>query len=400
MPGLIDAHHHLTQSLGKALAFGEPSEIFRRIWVPMEQALGARALELAATLAGLEALRGGFTTVVEAGTRSPFGVEPVVAALRRTGVRCVLGAVYNDLGPDGPIDAGAREIMLKEAARHLARFEHDPIIHPSIAISVPEAATDGMLGRVAALCQEAGRVFQTHANEHLASVERSLVACGRRPIEHLEHVGALGPATLLAHATLITPSELMTVRDRGAAIAYNPVATVWKGNAALDAVLVDSLGIRLALGTDGTRSDGFRLLDAAETVQRVAHGLRTGDSSSGGGWLWLDAATHAGARAVGLGGRTGAISPDCAADLLVVRLDVPELMPSWDLGWEAVRYFNRDQIETVYVDGVVRLQNGWPVDWDARALLDEIRSTVVAEVARAPIHRVHPTSAVHRRDRR
>ncbi|RYZ09941.1 MAG: amidohydrolase, partial [Comamonadaceae bacterium] len=39
MPGLIDTHTHLTQSFGKALAFGEPSEIFRRIWVPMEATL-------------------------------------------------------------------------------------------------------------------------------------------------------------------------------------------------------------------------------------------------------------------------------------------------------------------------------------------------------------------------
>ena len=36
MPGFVDAHHHLTQCFGKALAFGEPSEIFRRIWVPLE----------------------------------------------------------------------------------------------------------------------------------------------------------------------------------------------------------------------------------------------------------------------------------------------------------------------------------------------------------------------------
>ena len=36
MPGFIDTHTHLTQSLGKSLVFGEPSEIFRRIWVPLE----------------------------------------------------------------------------------------------------------------------------------------------------------------------------------------------------------------------------------------------------------------------------------------------------------------------------------------------------------------------------
>jgi cytosine/adenosine deaminase-related metal-dependent hydrolase len=395
MPGLIDAHHHLTQSLGKALAFGEPSEIYRRIWVPMERALDERAVNVAARLACLESLRGGFTTVVEAGTRSPFGVEPVVAALRESGVRCVLGAVCNDID----LDDAARTSVIEDARRHLARFDSDPLIHPSLAISVPEAATDGMLARVASLCEESGRMFQTHANEHLAAVERSLVARGLRPIEHMDHCRALGRRTLLAHATLMTASEVVRVRDTGAAIAYNPVATVWKGNAALDAAMLASLGIPFGIGTDGTRSDGFRLLDAAETVQRVAHGLAIGDSSSGAGWTWLDHGTIAGARAVGVGEITGSIEEGLAADLLVVRLDVPELVPSFDLTWEAVRYFNRDQIESVIVAGRERLRNGWPVDWDAAAMIDEARDIAQSQVARAPIQRVHPTADAHRAKR-
>ena len=78
MPGFIDTHHHLTQSLGKALAFGEPSEIFRRIWVPLEGSLDERSLYLSAKLAMLEALRGGFTTVCDAGTRAAAGVDGIV----------------------------------------------------------------------------------------------------------------------------------------------------------------------------------------------------------------------------------------------------------------------------------------------------------------------------------
>jgi cytosine/adenosine deaminase-related metal-dependent hydrolase len=69
MPGFIDAHHHLTQSFGKSLAFGEPSEIFRRIWVPLEGSLDGEGVYLASKLAALESLRGGFTAVVDAGTR-------------------------------------------------------------------------------------------------------------------------------------------------------------------------------------------------------------------------------------------------------------------------------------------------------------------------------------------
>src|SRR4051812_33431528 len=206
MPGLIDAHTHLTQALGKALAFGEPSEIFRRIWVPMEASLRPEAAWLSAKLASLEALRGGFTTVVDAGTRSDDAIDSVARATREAGVRCVLALTCNDLAHPQPQTAYAT--LEDRAQRHLARFEHDLLVHPSLAVSIPEVASDRMLARVAALCRESGRIFQTHANEHLVAVERSLVARGLRPIELLHACGALNARTLLAHATLLTPHEL------------------------------------------------------------------------------------------------------------------------------------------------------------------------------------------------
>ena len=395
MPGLVDSHTHLTQSFGKALAFGEPSEIFRRIWVPMESTLGADAAYLASKLAALEALRGGFTTVVDAGTRSEAGLDAVVQAVHEAGVRCVLGLVCND-GPQGS-DGALQESLLAAARQHLARYEHDRLVHPSLAVSIPEVASDRMLAQVAALTLEAGRVFQTHVNEHLVAVERSLVARGLRPIELLHQVGALNPSALLAHATLLTPYEINLLRDSGAAVAYNPVASAWKGNAVLNAMQLDAFGIRFGLGTDGTRADAFRLLDAAESAQRIAFGLASGDSSCGGGWMWLDHGTHGAAAAAGLGGLTGAIEAGRAADFLLVDLDVPELLPSWDLPWELVRLADRSQIEAVFVGGALRLWRGWPVDWDARALMREVARVAREDVARAPIQRVHPASADHRR---
>ena len=61
------------------------------------------------------------------------------------------------------------------------------------------------------------------------------------------------------------------------AIAYNPVASLWKGNAVAPALQMAALGIRFGLGTDGTRADGFRLMDAGEGLQRAGSGLVTGD---------------------------------------------------------------------------------------------------------------------------
>lgn len=374
MPGFIDTHHHLTQSFGKALAFGEPSEIFRRIWVPLEGSLDPHSLYLSAKLAALEALRGGFTTVCDAGTRAAHGLEAVAAATQAAGVRCVLARICHE----GPMDAAERFLASGHA-----------LVHPSLAIAIPEAASDPQLQAVSRLCAEAGAVFQVHVNEHLASVERSLVARGLRPLQHLHAVGALGPQALLAHVTMLAPDEWSMLRDSGSAVAYNPVASAWKGNAVAQAGLMHTLGIRLGLGTDGTRSDAFRLMDAAETAQRLAYGLACGDSACGGGQLWLDMASRGGADVAGLSKVTGRIETGLAADFLLLDLDVPELAPSWDLPWELVRLAARDQIESVHVAGQLRLWRGWPVDWDAAALLQEVRQVARESVARAPIHKVH-----------
>lgn len=392
MPGFVDAHHHLSQSFGKALAFGEPSEIFRRVWVPLEGALDDELIYLASKLAALEALRGGFTTVCDAGTRSEAGIASVARAVQDAGVRCVLGLICND-GSGAP---GDRAAILRRADDYLERFDGRGLIHPSLAISIPEAASDEMMGSVAARCARAGAIFQVHVNEHLVSVERSLVERGLRPLEHLDRAGALGPQTLVAHATLVTPWEVNLLRGTDTAVSYNPVASQWKGNAVANAQLMAALGIRFGLGTDGTRSDGFRLMDAAEATQRLAFGLQTGDSSCGGGWLWLEHATAAGAEAAGLWAVTGEIAPGKRADFLLIDLDVPEMMPSWDLTWELVRLAGRDQIKAVFVNGKLRLLDGWPVDWDGRALMRDAERAARRAVSGAPIQRIHPHSGEHR----
>ncbi|MDF3605812.1 TSUP family transporter [Paracoccus sp. DMF-8] len=329
MPGFIDTHTHLTQSLGKSLVFGEPSEIFRRIWVPLEGSLDEHMVYLSSKLAALECLRGGFTTAVDAGTRSAGHIGGLVDAARETGLRLVVAQICNDLV--GAAQIPDRAAILHAAEAHLAAYEGDPLIHGSLAISIPEVASDAMLRDISQMAAQAGVTFQTHVNEHLVAVERSLVANTRRPLEHLAHVGALGPQTLIAHSTLITPHELNLLHDSGTAVAYNPVASVWKGNAVAPALQMQALGIRFGLGTDGARADGFRLMDAAETMQRAGYGLASGDSSCGGGWLWLDAATRMAADAARLSAVTGRIAAGLAADFLLVDLDRPEFTPSHDL---------------------------------------------------------------------
>ncbi|GAA2778961.1 amidohydrolase [Streptomyces rameus] len=391
MPGFVDAHHHLTQSFGGALAFGEPSEIFRRVWVPLERALDEESAYVAAKLAVLESLRGGFTTVAESGTRARVDVDVLASAARDAGIRCVLGLVCNDAADGTGEDADSRAV-LAAAERHLARYGDDDLVHPSLAVSVPEAATGPTLAATARLAAAAGAVVQIHVNEHLVAVERSLVRYGMRPLEYVHRVGALGPQLLAAHATLLTPAEVTLLADTGAAVSYNPVASAWKGNAVAPATAFAERGIRFGLGTDGTRGDGFRLADAAESAQRLTYGLAGGDSSCGAGWTWLERAGAGGADAVGLGRLTGRVAVGHAADFLLVDVSGPEMQPSWDLPWELVRRGNRDQLTAVFVAGRLRLWHGWPPDWDGPALVRRAAKLARRVVGRAEVTRAHPTS--------
>ncbi len=398
MPGMIDTHHHLTQSFGKSLVFGEPSEIFRRVWVPMEQFLDEEALYLAAKLGALESLRGGFTTVADAGTRAEVAVTNLARATTEAGLRLVLGYICNNV-----VDGREIESLAQVAARadaFLARHASTALVHPSLAVSIPETASDAVLVHVARRCRELGIPFQTHLNEHLVAVERSLDRLGLRPIEHLAAIGAIGPELLAAHATLATPRELALLREHGAAVAYNPVASAWKGNAVAPALLMHEFGMRFGLGTDGTRADGFRLLDAAETAQRLTVGNAVGDASCGGGWSWIEHALVGGADALHLGATIGRIEAGYAADLLVVDLDVPEMQPLWDLPWSLVRHAARDQIEAVIVAGRTRLWRGWPTDWDGRALVARAAELGRRVVEQSPVRRLHPTSQVYAQRRR
>lgn len=378
MPGFVDAHHHLTQSFGTPYAFGEPSEIFRRVWVPLESALTEEELRGSAELAALESLRGGFTTVADAGTRSPHGPAALAEATRSFGLRCVLGVTCSDgataLSPD---EAWQR------ASAHLEAVEGLELVHGSVAVPIPESLSLAALKALVDLCSSRGVPLQMHVNEHLAGVERMLVEHGRRPLEYLDDAGVVGPWLLAAHATMLTADEALLLRDRGAAVSYNPVATAWKGNAVAPALLLASLGVRLGLGTDGTRSDALRLLDAAESAQRLQTAMGVGDPLAGRGRLWLRAATTGGADALGLGEVVGRVAPGYAADFLLIDLDVPELVASADLEWELVRRGSREQVRVVVVGGRARLVDGWPPDLDRDAFLSRTRALQSAAVRRA-----------------
>jgi 5-methylthioadenosine/S-adenosylhomocysteine deaminase len=179
-------------------------------------------------------------------------------------------------------------------------------------------------------------------------------------------------------------------------VSYNPVASQWKGNGVAPALEYARQGVRFGLGTDATRNDAFRLMDAAEVCQRLIFGLPNDDFSCGAGWLWLDAATRAGADVAGLGAVTGRLEPGFEADFLVLDMASPEVLPSWDFSWELVRYYDRANIRATFVAGKPGIVDGKPVGLDLDDFMRTHLPLGIRSIREADIVRLHGPSAGYR----
>src|SRR5258708_3584188 len=188
MPGILDIHHHIVEPFVKALTGGEPAQLWKRFWLPLEATLTERTAYLGAMWTFLEALRGGITTIVDHGIRTREIADAIHRAADETGIRLVSSNGVYDLKnfstsartPDLVQDVDA---ALKIAERHVDDCKRFARVTPSLACGTVQSNSGPMIAALARFCQERGMLFQIHANEHTLEVHASIEATGRRPIE-------------------------------------------------------------------------------------------------------------------------------------------------------------------------------------------------------------------------
>lgn len=394
IPGLVDCHNHMSQAFAKSLAGGEPAQLWKRMWIPLSAAMTEEDFYRSGKWTATELLRGGITTVAASGEPNDARGMAALRGILETGIRVVYGFGFFDLSDYSSKSrpAGSHpstEEALSSAVDLLDSELGDPRLSVSIAAGTIHTATPALVRGLSEIARDRGALFQFHANEHTPEVEYCLDRHGRRPIDLMAEMGALGPHVLLAHCTLVTPAERVILAETGTGVSYNPVASAWKGNAVAPALDFAAQGIRFGLGTDATRSDGFRLMDAAETAQRLTHAMAIDDFAAGSGRLWVQAATQGGADVVGLGDQIGRIEPGYKADLLILDGGSFETSPSWDLEWDLVRYYDRSNVQAVYVDGRLVVDNGEPVSFSAAEFIKSEAAAGLDSVAKATMHKVH-----------
>lgn len=397
VPGFVDCHNHADEAFAKATVCGEPAQIWKRIWIPLTASMAADDVYVAAKWTALELLRGGITTVVFSGDAVGEKSAAALRAITEVGVRCVFSFSFSDRADFHTPAVVNRERpttaqCLRAAEQVLGTASPSSRVRISLACPGIQSASPELITKISMMCADAGALFQIHANEHTPEVEYCIDEYGRRPVELLADLGALGPHALLAHTTLVTPREVALLDQTRSGVSYNPVASAWKGNAVAPALEFAARGIRFGLGTDGTRNDGFRLLEASEFAQRVTRGMPVVDFSAGAGGVWVHAATAGGADAAGLGRVTGSIAAGKRADFLLLDRDVLECQPSHDFVWELIRYYDRTNLVASYIDGELMVDRGQVVRCDVDAFVRENAKRGREVVERAPVKRVHGRS--------
>lgn len=392
IPGLVDAHQHLTgdplvrSCIPDLLAPGE--SIFS--WsVPLHGQHTPDDDELSATLTAVECLRNGTTTVIEAGTVA--NPDRVAKALEGVGLRGTVGTWGWDV--EGVPFSGPVEEVLARQREVVTRWPVGGLVEGWVTLVGHSLASDELLAGAADLARRHGVGMTMHMSPTSSDPEVYLARTGRRPLVHLDELGVLGRHLLLAHGVWLDDDEVELVLDRSVAIAYTPWAYLrlgqGVGRAGRHAEIVERGG-RVALGCDACNAaDHHDVHKQAALAAGLARDSRI-DPTRFGAHQAFELATIRGAAAVGMDDRIGSLAVGKLADLVVHDARTLDWTPRGDVGLQLVWGTDGRTVRDVVVGGRVVVRDGVCTTVDVDALRVEVAAAQRSLLQRAGIEVPHP----------
>jgi 5-methylthioadenosine/S-adenosylhomocysteine deaminase len=392
IPGFIDTHvhsghrasHRLVTDTGRPDFFGKP---FVEINVPRagtrvggepRQARpddpGAdEANRLVATFTVAELLRNGVTTFMEFG--SPLRVqEGLLGEVERLGIRAYLGPGY-DSGQWVADAQGRLERVLDEeggwrdfraAQEFIGRIE-GRAGGRARGLLVPRETETCSVALLEATREAADRLrvpIEIHAAYHVTEFFQIVAEHRMTPIELLDSVGLLGPDLTIGHGNFIAENPLMNysggrdlslMAERGVSVSHCPVNLVRRARFLDSWERYRTAGVNLALGSDTYPRDPIMQMRMASYFGKViGRNLFAASARE-----VFEAATLGGARALGRDD-LGRLAPGAKADIAIIDLsgrDGLRYGPVRDPIKSLVECGMGDDVETVIVDGVVRVRD-------------------------------------------
>jgi len=333
IPGLVNTHHHLYQSLTRCLKavqdaplFGWLTQLYQR-WKKVDYA----AVKAAAQISLAEMLLSGCTTTSDHFYLFPRGsdvrIEAVLEAAESLGMRIhacrgsmSVGESRGGLPPD--VCTQDEDEILRDCRRVLERFQDARVgsmRRIDLAPCAPFSVTAELLRDTADLARSACALLHTHAAETLDEERYCLERYGARPIEWLDRIGWLGPDVYLAHCVCLNDHEIARIAATQTGVAHCPCSNMRLGSGVPPIRRLLQAGAKVGLGVDGSSSnDGGHVLAEARQallLQRAVGGPEALTTAQAFHLVTLGGAAVLNRREL------GNLDVGCAADLALYRRD-------------------------------------------------------------------------------
>jgi 8-oxoguanine deaminase len=378
LPGLVNTHHHLYQTLTRCLPEAQDAPLFGWLQTlyPIWGRLTPEAVYVSALVGLAELVLTGCTTTVDQLYLFPNGVrlDDEIRAATELGVRfhpcrgsMSLGESEGGLPPDELVeDEGA---ILSDSQRVIETF-HDPAPYSMCRIMIapcsPFSVTPELLRSSRELAKEHGVQCHTHVAETLDEEDFCLEKYGHRPVEFLAELGWLGDDVSYAHGVHLTDDEMQLFSETRTGIAHCPTSNMRLGSGIAPVARMLELGVKVGLAVDGSASnDSSHMLNEARMallLQRVVGGPEALSVRQA-----LEMATLGGAAVLGRVD-IGALESGKAADLIAIDVERVEYAGAGDVV-AALVLCGPVGVDLSVVDGRILVRDGRLLAMDVEALV-------------------------------
>lgn len=395
LPGLVNTHHHLCQTLTRVVPAVQSAKLFDwlvhlyEIW----RGLTAEAVHIGALVGLGELLLTGCTTTTDHHYLFPRGADPGLIdeefrAAAALGIRfqptrgsMSRGRSRGGLPPDDVVQT--TDEILRDSARVIDRF-HDPrplaMTRVALAPCSPFSVDEALMRETARLARDRGVRLHTHLAETLDENAYCLEVYGKRPVALMEELGWLGPDVWFAHCVCLNEAEVHVFAQTRTAVAHCPASNMRLGSGIAPVPALLRAGVPVGLAVDGSASNDTSDLLGEVRLALLLHRVG-GDPAaiSVDDALWM--ATRGGAAALGRDD-IGSIEAGKAADLALFRVDrLPYAGAAHDPIAALVLCGASHIADVVVVNGRVVVEDGRLVGVDEASLVE--RANAIALGLRA-----------------
>ncbi|KGM50492.1 8-oxoguanine deaminase [Pseudooceanicola atlanticus] len=376
-PGLVNTHHHLYQTLTKAVPGGQDALLFGwlKTLYPIWSRFGPEEMHVSA-LAGLaELVLSGCTLTSDHLYLYPNGarLDDTIAAAREIGMRfhptrgsMSIGESAGGLPPDALVEQEAA--ILDDCIRVIDAF-HDPregaMVRVGVAPCSPFSVSRELMRDAAILARDKGVMLHTHLAENDEDIAYSLAQFGCRPGQYAEDLGWTGPDVWHAHCVKLDGAEIDLFAGSRTGVAHCPCSNCRLGSGIAPVRAMRDAGVPVGLGVDGSASNDMGQLIGearqAMLLQRVSLGADAMSAREA-----LEIATRGGADVLG--------RPDCGRIAVGARGDVAlwdvsgvESVGSWDPA--ALLLAGPQRVRDLFVEGRQVVRDGHVVTLDLPAVV-------------------------------